>query len=85
MGFLDDYEEDERPRRRRKRGSEDDDRVGFGWQDMVAGLDPDAEPEEEEEPLEEEDEMQELEVDDHGRIRNQSSLDSSFWDEESEE
>lgn len=77
MGFFDDYEEDEQQPRRRKRGSDSD---RLGWQDLVEEL-PGDEPEEEE-PLDEEEEMQELEVDDRGRIRNGGELDSSFWDEE---
>lgn len=82
MGFFDDYEEDEQKPRRRKRGSADDaENDRLGWQDLVEELGGEV-PDEEEEESEESDEMQELEVDDHGRIRNGGELDSSFWDEE---
>ncbi|GEM_PF-5065405 len=86
MGFLDEfYEEDQRPRRRRtRRGIGDSDRLD--WQDMVDEVeDPDAELEPDEELEEEnEDTIQELEIDEHGRMRHNSrdEIDPSFWDQD---
>lgn len=90
MGFFDDYNEnEERPRRRKtRRGVGDSDRLD--WQDMVEEIDePEEEPEEElEEEDEEEDEdtIQELEIDDHGRMRRSSrdEIDPDFWNQDDE-
>jgi hypothetical protein len=89
MGFFDDYNEEEvRPRRKSRRGIGDSDRLD--WQDMVEEIDdpmgpingPDEEPDEELE--EDEDTIQELEIDDHGRMRRSSrdEIDPDFWNED---
>ena len=75
MGFFDaEYEEEERPRRRRKT-ARDADRLG--WQDLV---------EEVEDEPEDEDTIQELEIDDHGRMRRSSrdEIDPDFWNQDDE-
>jgi hypothetical protein len=88
MGFFDDYNEEEvRPRRKSRRGSADDsadDRLD--WRDLGEGIDEPEEPTEEpdEESEEDEDTIQELEIDDHGRMRRSSrdEIDPDFWNED---
>jgi len=91
MGFFDDYNEEERPRRKSRRANADDaadDRLD--WRDLGEGIDEpgqyevprDEEPDEESE--EDEDTIQELEIDDHGRMRRSSrdEIDPDFWNED---
>jgi CBS domain containing-hemolysin-like protein len=73
MGFFDDYD-DERPRRKTRRGIGVSARLD--WQDMVEEIDePDEEPED--------DTIQELEIDEHGRIRHSSGDEApNLWDQD---
>jgi hypothetical protein len=84
MGFFDDYtENEERPRRKTRRGLGDSDRLD--WQGMAEEIDePEDEPNEELE--EDEDTIQELEIDEHGRMRRSSrdEIDPDFWNQDDE-
>jgi len=84
MGFFDDYNEEEvRPRRKSRRGIGDSDRLD--WQDIVEEIDePEGPAEEPDEESEDEDTIQELEIDDHGRMRRSSrdEIDPDFWNED---
>lgn len=85
MGFFDDYNEEEsRPRRKSRRGVGDD---RLDWQDIVEEIDEPEEPAEEpDEESEEEDTIQELEIDEHGRMRRSSrdEIDPDFWNQDDE-
>jgi len=85
MGFFDDYNEEEvRPRRKSRRGIGDDDRLD--WQGMVEEIDEPEEPAEEPDEESEEDTIQELEIDEHGRMRRSSrdEIDPDFWNQDDE-
>ncbi len=77
MGFFEeDFTEEERPRRRTRRGIGDSDKLD--WQDIVDEVE---EPEEEDDG----DTIQELEIDEHGRMRRSSrDEESDFWEQEDE-